>query len=118
MIPVFRGDDPLTTDTDIKQIVRERYAFAAVAKTSCCGPRTCGDTPGPDLGLNMIGDAYRDVEGYLADADLGLGCGLPTQHAGIKAGDVVLDIWAPARGSTPSSSGASLARPDASSALT
>ena len=82
----------MTTDTDIKQIVRERYASAAVAKTSCCGPKTCGDTTGPDLGLNMIGDAYRDVEGYLADADLGLGCGLPTQHAGMKAGDVVLDL--------------------------
>ena len=82
----------MTTDTDIKQVVRERYASAAVAKTSCCGPKTCGGTSGPDLGLNMIGDAYRDVEGYLADADLGLGCGLPTRHAGIKASDIVLDL--------------------------
>ena len=40
----------------------------------------------------MIGDAYKAVDGYVADADLGLGCGLPTQHAGIKPGDVVLDL--------------------------
>lgn len=82
----------MSTDTDIKRVVRVRYASAAVAKTSCCGPKTCGDATAQDLGLNMIGDAYRDVEGYLADADLGLGCGLPTQHAGIQAGDVVLDL--------------------------
>jgi SAM-dependent methyltransferase len=80
----------MTTETEIKRVVRERYASAAVAKTSCCGPTSCSETA--DLGLNMIGDAYSRVEGYVADADLGLGCGLPTQHAGIKAGDVVLDL--------------------------
>jgi arsenite methyltransferase len=42
----------------------------------------------------MIGGAYQAVEGYLLEADLGLGCGLPTQHAGIKGGDVVLDLGA------------------------
>jgi SAM-dependent methyltransferase len=82
----------LTIDTGIKQVVRERYASAAVAKTSCCGPKSCADAAGPDLGLDMIGDAYADVDGYVADADLGLGCGLPTRHAGIQSGDVVLDL--------------------------
>ena len=81
----------MTIDTGIKQVVRERYASAAVAKTSCCGPK-CADAAGPDLGLNMIGDAYADVDGYVADADLGLGCGLPTRHSGIQSGDVVLDL--------------------------
>jgi SAM-dependent methyltransferase len=40
----------------------------------------------------MIGDAYADLAGYVADADLGLGCGVPTRHAGIEKGDVVLDL--------------------------
>ena len=84
------------TAIEIKQVVRERYASAALAKSSCCGPRICGDSGndvgGPDLGLDMVGDAYQAVEGYLPEADLGLGCGLPTQHAGIKEGDVVLDL--------------------------
>jgi ubiquinone/menaquinone biosynthesis C-methylase UbiE len=40
----------------------------------------------------MIGDAYQAVDGYVPEADLSLGCGLPTQHAGIKKGDAVLDL--------------------------
>ena len=40
----------------------------------------------------MIGDAYDGVAGHVADADLGLGCGRPVEHAGIRAGDVVLDL--------------------------
>ena len=37
-------------------------------------------------------DDYNGTEGYIEDADLGLGCGLPTQYAGIKKGDVVIDL--------------------------
>jgi SAM-dependent methyltransferase len=40
----------------------------------------------------MIGDAYAGLAGYVAEADLGLGCGVPTRHAGIEEGDVVLDL--------------------------
>ena len=35
---------------------------------------------------------YSQIEGYNADADLGLGCGLPTQFAKIKKGDTVIDL--------------------------
>ena len=82
----------MTTDTEIKQAVRERYTTAALTKRPCCGSSTCTDAGIPDLSLDMIGEAYRGVDGYLPEADLGLGCGLPTQHAGIKEGDVVLDL--------------------------
>ena len=34
----------------------------------------------------------HNLEGYNPDADLGLGCGLPTQFAKIKKGDVVIDL--------------------------
>ena len=37
-------------------------------------------------------DKYDSLEGYNAEADLGLGCGLPTQFAKIKKGDVVIDL--------------------------
>ena len=37
-------------------------------------------------------DYYSELEGYNPDADLGLGCGLPTQFAKIKKGDVVVDL--------------------------
>jgi arsenite methyltransferase len=92
----YKRDQKITDDTKIKQLVRERYSSAAVGKGSCCGPKTCcgsgNDIGAPDLEINMIGDAYQSVDGYVPEADLGLGCGLPTQHAGIKEGDVVLDL--------------------------
>ena len=40
----------------------------------------------------MIGDEYNNVEGYNPEADLGLGCGIPTQFAGISKGDHILDL--------------------------
>src|SRR4051812_14658141 len=39
-----------------------------------------------------MADDYTQMEGYNPDADLGLGCGLPTQFANIKKGDVVIDL--------------------------
>jgi arsenite methyltransferase len=79
----------MTATTDIKSLVRARYgAIAEGAAQGCgCAPACCGEGA-----LDMIGDAYADLAGYVADADLGLGCGLPTRHAGIKQGDVVLDL--------------------------
>jgi SAM-dependent methyltransferase len=46
----------------------------------------------PSDGLNMIGDAYAGVAGHLADADLNLGCGVPTQLAALRPGETVLDL--------------------------
>ena len=79
----------MTATTDIKSLVRARYgAIAEGAAQGCgCAPACCGEGA-----LDMIGNAYADLAGYVADADLGLGCGLPTRHAGIKEGDVVLDL--------------------------
>ncbi len=75
------------TASEIKEIVREKYGAIARAggKAASCG--CCADGS-----LDMIGDAYEAVEGYVADADLALGCGLPTRHAGIAAGATVLDL--------------------------
>ncbi|HSA81249.1 MAG TPA: methyltransferase domain-containing protein, partial [Geminicoccaceae bacterium] len=78
-----------STATDIKSIVRAKYGAIAEdgGERKSCAPGCCGDGS-----LNMIGGAYADVDGYVADADLALGCGLPTQHAGIAPGNVVLDL--------------------------
>lgn len=78
---------------DLKLVVREKYGEIAkqsllTNQSSCCGtPGCCGD-----LGISMIGDEYTGVAGYNPDADLGLGCGLPTEFAGINEGDHVLDL--------------------------
>ncbi len=79
---------------DLKLIVKEKYGAIAnqsilLNQSACCGPSTncCGE-----LGISMIGDEYKNVKGHHADADLGLGCGIPTQFAEIKPGDHVLDL--------------------------
>jgi SAM-dependent methyltransferase len=77
---------------EIRALVREKYGAIARKEVSCCGS-SC-DSDGAAGGIDMIGDAYKSVEGYLAEADLGLGCGLPTEHAGIRPGDTVLDLGA------------------------
>ncbi|WP_436417472.1 arsenite methyltransferase [Petrimonas sulfuriphila] len=80
---------------DLKEVVKEKYGSIAKQslsndkiKSSCCGTSGCCEK----IEFSMIGDDYNTVEGYNPDADLGLGCGLPTQFANLKTGDCVLDL--------------------------
>ena len=84
----------MKSDTQIKELVKEKYAAIAQQSqtqnaTSCCGATAscCGDEV-----YNIMADDYTQLEGYNADADLGLGCGLPTEFAKIKEGDTVIDL--------------------------
>ncbi len=77
---------------DIKQTVRTKYAEIAQQDradnaASCCGSGGCSTEV-----YNIMTDDYSGLKGHVAEADLGLGCGLPTQFAGIKSGDTVLDL--------------------------
>ena len=72
----------------IKEIVREKYGAIAVENNGCGCACGCGDS---DTAI-LPGDAYGEVAGYVADADLGLGCGVPTELANIKPGQTVLDL--------------------------
>lgn len=83
----------MKTNSQIKNMVREKYtAIANQPKeqnvSSCCGATGCCDT---DV-YNIMAEDYSSLEGYNADADLGLGCGLPTEFAKIKNGDTVIDL--------------------------
>lgn len=76
----------------LKQIVKEKYTEIALQtkqqnETSCCG---VGNTCGVDY--TIFSEDYSKLEGYDPNADLGLGCGLPTEFALIKKGDVVIDL--------------------------
>lgn len=78
---------------DLKLVVKEKYSAIAtqsvlLSQQGCCGTTGCCG----DLGISMIGDEYNDVKGHNSEADLGLGCGIPTQFAAIKPGDSVLDL--------------------------
>lgn len=86
--------ETLTNQSEqLKQLVKEKYGQVAEQgkdqnETSCCGSG-CG------CGVNdtaVMAEDYSKLEGYVADADLGLGCGLPTEFALIKEGDTVIDL--------------------------
>jgi arsenite methyltransferase len=83
----------MNTNAEIKNVVREKYAEIATQSKeqnlgSCCGASACC---GDDV-YNIMADDYSKLEGYNPDADLGLGCGLPTEFAKIKEGDTVIDL--------------------------
>jgi arsenite methyltransferase len=82
----------MQTDEQIKEMVREKYSSIALQdkgdnQASCCGSGGCSTEV-----YNIMTDDYSSVDGYNPEADLGLGCGLPTQFAKIKKGDVVIDL--------------------------
>jgi arsenite methyltransferase len=78
---------------DIKQIIKEKYGEIAkqtkeMNAPSCCGAVSCGSV----VDYSVFSENYDKLEGYAPDADLGLGCGLPTEYAGIQPGNTVLDL--------------------------
>ena len=82
----------MQTHEEIKEMVRQKYSEIAIQEKSsnagsCCGPTGCSTEI-----YNIMSDSYENLEGYHPDADLGLGCGLPTEFAKIKPGDIVLDL--------------------------
>src|SRR4051812_2588849 len=82
----------MNNSNELKETVRLKYEEIALQdidtnKASCCGAGGCSTEV-----YNIMSDDYTKLEGYAADADLGLGCGLPTQFAGIKQGDTVVDL--------------------------
>ena len=82
----------MPTEEQLKEIVRKKYSEIALQDketnmSSCCGAGDCSTEV-----YNIMSDDYTTLEGYNEDADLGLGCGLPTQFARIKKGDVVVDL--------------------------
>ncbi|MBN8820864.1 MAG: arsenite methyltransferase [Spirosoma sp.] len=94
----------METAEQIKEVVRQKYGAIAEQPTvgpadanGCCGPTSCcgPSSPGPGTVASVPIDmtvGYDELNGYVAEADLGLGCGLPTQFAQIKPGDTVVDL--------------------------
>lgn len=82
----------METVDQVKELVRQKYSEIALQdkesnQSSCCGSGCCTTEI-----YNIMADDYTQLEGYNPDADLGLGCGLPTEFAKIKKGDVVIDL--------------------------
>ncbi len=82
----------MNTEQEIKEMVRQKYSEIALQDketnaSSCCGAGGCSTEV-----YHIMSEEYNHLEGYNPDADLGLGCGLPTQFANIKKGDTVIDL--------------------------
>ncbi len=80
----------MRNEKEIKEVVKEKYGAIAKNSKQGCG---CGcSTSNKIVGYTIMQDEYDNLNGYVAEADLGLGCGLPTEFAGIKEGDTVVDL--------------------------
>lgn len=82
----------METNKQIKEMVKQKYSEIALQDkennaSSCCGAGSCSTEV-----YNIMSEEYDELEGYAKDADLGLGCGLPTNFAKIKKGDTVVDL--------------------------
>lgn len=75
---------------EIKKVVQEKYSLIAkqANATSCCDTSGCCSS----TDYTTFNDSYNHLDGYHPDADLSLGCGIPTQFANIREGDHVLDL--------------------------
>ncbi len=78
---------------ELKLIVQDKYGKIAnqpkvFNEKSCCGGTNCCES----VDFKIFSENYSDIDGYVQDADLGLGCGIPTHFAAIKKGDHILDL--------------------------
>ncbi|MCU0354003.1 MAG: arsenite methyltransferase [Cytophagales bacterium] len=82
----------MASSDELKALVKEKYSQIAEQsktqnETSCCGSGCCST-----IDASIMSEDYSQLSGYVADADLGLGCGLPTEYAQIKEGHTVIDL--------------------------
>ena len=82
----------METAEQIKEIVKEKYGQIAnqsreYNQKSCCGSGGCSTE-----NYSIFSEDYSKLEGYNEDADLGLGCGIPTEFANISSGNFVIDL--------------------------
>lgn len=86
----------MAKNDEIKEMVKQKYSEIALQDqdtnaASCCGSGPVSEQNKQEV-YNIMSDEYEHLEGYTPDADLKLGCGLPTEFAKIKAGDTVVDL--------------------------
>lgn len=82
----------MNTNEEIKEMVKQKYSEIALQDqatndSSCCGSGGCSTEV-----YNIMSDEYDHLDGYSTEADLKLGCGLPTEFAKIQPGNLVVDL--------------------------
>jgi len=78
--------------SELKLIVQEKYGKIASSDDSesgsCCGTPGCCSFEG----ISTFNESYDHFDGYVPDADMSLGCGVPVDYADIRPGDGILDL--------------------------
>lgn len=77
---------------ELKLIVQEKYgkiasSDEAASGSCCCTPGYCSSEK-----ISTFNESYHHLDGYVPDADLCLGCGVPVDYADIRQGDRILDL--------------------------
>jgi len=80
------------TPEQLKKLVKDKYNNISEQPMDFNASSCCGAGESSEEVYNIMTDDYNSVEGYNKDADLGLGCGLPTEFAHISEGDTVIDL--------------------------
>lgn len=87
----------------VHELVQQHYAQRALTRTSCCGPQSatpaescCNGAEAQAANITLDMDSHysaQELQGIVEDAaEFSLGCGNPTAIAGLKPGEVVLDL--------------------------
>jgi arsenite methyltransferase len=82
----------MKNEQELKEIVKDKYSRIAEHGKAENASSCCGATTSSNKVYNIMTDDYSETDGYVENADLGLGCGLPTQFAQIKKGDTIIDL--------------------------
>jgi SAM-dependent methyltransferase len=93
-IVFLKSHKVMEQEQELKNMVKERYARIAEQGKLENAASCCGATTPTNKVYNIMMDDYTGTEGYVEEADLGLGCGLPIQFAKIQKGDTVIDLGA------------------------
>jgi SAM-dependent methyltransferase len=81
----------IATETDIREVVRAKYAAAATGAGCCATTTRTTDANGVEVwGAALYGDAAAEAPEAAVAASLG--CGVPTAVAGLHEGETVLDL--------------------------
>ena len=82
----------MKTAEELKNTVKEKYAEIALQSKEMNAASCCGIDSSCSVDYTIFSEDYSKLKGYNEDADLSLGCGIPTEFAQIKEGDTVLDL--------------------------
>ena len=88
--PETSPKETLAEGSDVRTVVREKYAVAAAGGT--CATGCCAGPADAEAVLAQIGYTAEQAAAIPEGANLGLGCGNPIAHAALKSGEVVLDL--------------------------